>query len=882
MESVQLHQRLTSGTPFLGGEDFYQTKVPSDFYDNLGRKISRRKYQLEALGRFIYYFKDYPARPKNVPIKLLFHMATGSGKTLIMAGLILYLYEQGYRNFLFFVNSTNIIDKTRDNFLNPSSGKYLFADSVQIGHKNIRIREVDNFSASNQDDINIVFSTIQGLHSRLTSPRENAVTFEDFENQKIVMISDEAHHINAETKKGKDLNQSELFEITSWEQTVTKIFNSDAFNIMLEFTATADFTHPEIEKKYQDKILFDYPLREFRQDGYSKEVNVLQADLPDFDRALQAVLLSQYRLKLFSRYKKQIKPVILFKSRTIKESKAFYYEFVKRMKKLKSNELVRIGGNPNLDPVLGNVFRYFKTHNITLPNIAAELREDFAEEKCLLINSEDINAEDSILVNTLESDNNSVRAIFAVAKLNEGWDVLNLFDIVRLYNTRDAKAGKPGRTTISEAQLIGRGARYCPFQISDDQPLYQRKYDIRGSEEENELKVCEELYYHSSYNPRYIDELHTALEEIGIKAKEVKQKSLKLKQDFKQTTFYKSGYLFLNEQKKYARSDVYGVPSSFIDTVHKHELATGYTVSAGAFADATQTVLAKKQKDFQLIDFGIAVIRKAINELNFYRFSNLRIHLPNLNSISEFITDEKYLGKLTVEVTGLEGSINAMTQDQKLEITICILGKLAGTLEADKVDFKGTKEFKPYLLKDKIIDKTLNFSIDGSGNRETGIGQSETTDATLALDLSIKDWYVFNDNFGSSEEKHFVKYIDKVFEKLKDRYDQIYLVRNERHFKIFTFDDGRAFEPDFVLFLSETGSGKTLHYQVFIEPKGDPYILLDAWKEKFLLTLKKEHELEQLWSDKEFIIWGMPFYNFNQKVKEFSEAFQDLLPKDVD
>ena len=52
-------------------------------------------------------------------------MATGSGKTLIMAGAIIYLYKQGYRNFLFFVNSTNIINKTRENFLNPLSSKYL-------------------------------------------------------------------------------------------------------------------------------------------------------------------------------------------------------------------------------------------------------------------------------------------------------------------------------------------------------------------------------------------------------------------------------------------------------------------------------------------------------------------------------------------------------------------------------------------------------------------------------------------------------------------------------------------------------------------------------------------------------------------------------------
>src|SRR5690606_24479031 len=130
------------------------------------------------------------------------------------------------------------------------------------------IKEVDNFSSANQDDINIVFSIIQVLHMRLNTPKENIITFEYFEYKNIVLISDEAHHINAETKKGNDLNQTELFEVTSWEQTVTKIFNANADNILLEFTATADLNNPDIERKYRDKIIYDYPLKEFRKDGY--------------------------------------------------------------------------------------------------------------------------------------------------------------------------------------------------------------------------------------------------------------------------------------------------------------------------------------------------------------------------------------------------------------------------------------------------------------------------------------------------------------------------------------------------------------------------------------------------------------------------------------
>src|SRR5690625_6058371 len=57
-------------------------------------------------------------------------------------------------------------------------------------------------------------------------------------------------------------------------------------------------------------------------------------------------------------------------------------------------------------------------------------------------------------LNSLESPTNLYRVIFAVARLTEGWDVLNLFDIVRLSDDPKAKGTKA--TTMSEAQLIGR------------------------------------------------------------------------------------------------------------------------------------------------------------------------------------------------------------------------------------------------------------------------------------------------------------------------------------------------------------------------------------------------------------------------------------------
>jgi type III restriction enzyme len=150
-----LYQKLDSASEM----GFLDKTQPLFISKNLNPQFAIREYQKEAFARFFYYVKSYPQRKQ--PIHLLYNMATGSGKTFVMAGIILYLYEQGYRNFLFFVNSTNIIDKTKANFLDSNSSKYLFNDKVSFDDKIVNIKEVSNFTANQTDDIQIKFTTIQ-------------------------------------------------------------------------------------------------------------------------------------------------------------------------------------------------------------------------------------------------------------------------------------------------------------------------------------------------------------------------------------------------------------------------------------------------------------------------------------------------------------------------------------------------------------------------------------------------------------------------------------------------------------------------------------------------------------------------------------------------
>ena len=225
----------------FGRREIQNTEIPKYLTDNLNPEFELREYQKEAFARFLLcYENNFPG--EGEPPHFLFNMATGSGKTLIMAGLILYLYEKGYRNFLFFVNSTNIIEKTKDNFLNPRATKYLFSENIHIDGQRVSVTQVDNFDGVSENDINICFTTIQQLHTDMTSERENALTYENFADQEIVLLADEAHHMNVSTR-----SQQELFE--SWENTVERIFKLNQANLLLEFTATHDYeTAAMVEK----------------------------------------------------------------------------------------------------------------------------------------------------------------------------------------------------------------------------------------------------------------------------------------------------------------------------------------------------------------------------------------------------------------------------------------------------------------------------------------------------------------------------------------------------------------------------------------------------------------------------------------------------------
>ena len=864
-----------------GFKDF-QADLPDYITKNLKHPL--RPYQKEAIGRYLHYKTD---TNRAIPEQVLYNMATGSGKTLLMAAVILEKYHQGERNFIFFVNNDNILTKTKDNFLESSSGKYLFANKIVMNGQIVSVREVADFSDSRDDSINIVFTTIQKLHQDLNTPRENRLSYEQFKDISVVMLADEAHHLNA------GLSKSEKDDNNSWTSTIEAIQRTAKKSSIFEFTATIDLTNSTLAQKYEKSLLFKYDLKEFRLDKYSKDVLFHLVDGEVNNRMLQAIIISQYRKKIALKNGINLKPLVMYKSQKIAESQKNMEVFLDLLENLAPDDVQAqrdlVSEMDEKSSILKKALTYFEKVGISDTDLVAELQEDFRKERLLLVDGKNKHKDSLTLLNTLEHPSNEIRAIFAVDMLNEGWDVLNLFDIVRLYDTRDGKTTKngfvAGKTTNTEKQLIGRGARYYPFVIGDTtEEKYIRKFD---ENENNELRVIEQLHYHSANNPRYISELKQVLRESGIfDDQNLEERELKLKESFKKTRTYTDGVVWMNkrlsfeqlvEQRQENLFDTNFIPQSF-----EVKLPTHGVQDIEAFDETTYVSEALDAMTFKFGKvIGKNISRAAINRNKKFTFENLQNAFVGLSSLSGFID---MLSDIDLRVECQYKMLSDLTPDDKLYITEKLLHHIEKDLIATEERFFGSEKFEQYKIKDLFEDNILRkYTINHQSQAEFGLSQKNPAETQYFEDLDNLDWYAYDDNFGTSEEKLLVRLIKDLMTELEEKWTDIYLLRNEKAVKIYSFDKGQAFEPDFLMFANDKNTGN-VSWQIFIEPKGSQFLDSDntfknskeGWKQEYLRQISERDEVRTLVDDDRYRIVGLPFFNEAVSKDEVREELRKL------
>lgn len=878
----------------FGKRYFDSINLPNFLTENLNCNFALRPYQELAFKSFLTYFEngfDF----KELPLHLLFNMATGSGKTLIMAGCILYLYKKGYRKFLFFSTSNPIIEKTKGNFLDLFSNKYLFNQKINIDGKNIEIKQIDVFDEADEDNINIKFTTIHKLHLDLSKDAENSLNFNDLKTQKIVLIGDECHHFNKKTKEKKQLEFEEISkDEKNWETTIEKILNSNDENILLEYTATIDWNNENIRDKYLSKCLIKYDLKEFREDGYSKEIKLFQSDagIEKENLILQAIIINQYKQDIATDHNLNIKPIILFKAnKTIAESKEneeLFNNLISNLDQDKINDLRDLVIKNKDHDILSKIFNYYDAKDKNYNNLIRNIKSNFAKNKLLNVNEyafdgkkqntknyqkfENETKNQENILNSLEDIDNEIRAIFAVDKLNEGWDVLNLFDIVRLYDTRDpnTKEKKAGKTTIAEAQLIGRGARYYPFYLDYQEDKFQRKFDFDNNKS---LRILEILHYHSVYNSRYISELTKELIRTGAMDEKENQitKKIKIKESFKKEDLYKNGFVFLNERKptNYKEYKIWQNLSFIKGEPLEYDIYSGKTKEELALVEKerSENIAKKDSKLITISQINRNILDHLLNEYDFFDFNNLNKYIKDqLKNNDDF--RQNYLNDLNIRIKGLKSDLENLSQDNLYKIGQFALNQIEEELKNNITHYQGTKEFKrKKMIKDAFDDKDLNFDKNSSKLKNESKWQ-EFSDQN--------DWLIYDQFFGTSEEESLLEFIKDFIDDLKQKYEDVKLIRNERSVEIYSFKEGQRFEPDFILILKERKS--IMHYQLFIEPKGNHLKdnKIEQWKSDFLKEIKTEFKDKIIeWNDhKKFRIIGLDFYNKENRgifEKEFKE-----------
>ncbi|MBH0307228.1 DEAD/DEAH box helicase family protein [Helicobacter pylori] len=811
-----------------------EIELPTHITSNLKKEL--RDYQKQAIYKYLEKRQSNPTQKH-----FMFEMATGSGKTLVMAGLILECYKQGYQNFIFFVNSASILEKTKLNFTDSASSKYLFSENININDKNTEIKSINNLNESHNNAINIYFSTIQGLFSLFTRAKENAITLEDLKDQKLVFLADEAHHLNTETKK--KLNDSEASEKRNWESVVKLALEQNKDNLLLEFSATIP-NEKSVKEKYENLKAFTYTLKQFSEDKFCKNIYSLSYENKALEtRFLGACVSSLYKELLAQHHNiENFKPCILFKSERIEESKKNQERFNAFLENLSPLDL------ENFFHYSHNAFfkdakSFFDKQHYT-PNLAAFLQTKFKKSTQINTNNEKELEKGMLLLNSLEDRDNPKRVIFSVDKLNEGWDVLNLFDIVRLKNKASQK------DTIKDAQLIGRGARYYPFSYNDFKPsrieFYQRKFDLA-----NPLSTLERLDYHAIYDSEFIAKLNNELQDLGLGFVNEKQ-TIPLTPTKRFKCYYASNTK--DKNKNLFNKDYTDPVEATLKSLHVPLFAFGVREKKVDFkeenkGDRTYYI------PYILDKIPLNYFLKALNLKNL-DFKTLKKAFKKhaFNNKVGFI--ERYVSSLK---TNFHKSQKFDNNEILLKLAVYIIENLKDTLlkEQDKpsVSALELKEFETH-------NKSLSAS-----EWEKGI--------------PFYEWLLFKDmrKLDSDLEREFLDFINKNKEVLDKKFKEWCVLRNDHFAELKVFCDiegpfyAQGFEPDFILF-AQTHEDEFLGFTCYMEAKGEHLEPSNAWKEEFLEMLEnatlKSH-------NKKLHLKGLPFFTFTNNNRtlnaEFVEAF---------
>lgn len=252
------------------------------------------------------------------------------------------------------------------------------------------------------------------------------------------------------------------------------------------------------------------------------------------------------------------------------------------------------------------------------------------------------------------------------------------------------------------------------------------------------------------------------------------------------------------------------------ETQFKADVNDEIAQQIGTQNNFTQTI---KMSEMERHIFNKALHIKGKNSQSLFHFDRLqsKLNIQNRNELQNNL-----LKDWQIEFLGLEQD-KQINPDDKLAGCLKILEMVEKHLNESDIPFIGTKEFTPKKL----------WEIFGTPKQKWV--KKDDVKTTIAMQ---NDWYVMDNFVGTSLEEELIQFISERLGDLKSKYD-VHLIRNEEVFKLNNFADGEGFMPDFILLLkdkqksSSNGVNDFLHYQIFIEPKGEHLVEMIGGKKLF-------------------------------------------------
>ncbi|MBX7135121.1 MAG: DEAD/DEAH box helicase family protein [Fimbriimonadaceae bacterium] len=366
--------------------------------DDLDRLEPKRLYEQMAEAGY---------RVDSLPPQLIFNLATGVGKTLLMGALIDYLYLSGQsRNFLVLAPRAAILEKL-ERESSQHNEKYLLVDPELVTEPALCIRSnLERFRPS-EDGLNLFIlspQSISGKDKRFSKPDEfrgESVAEYLTRVDDLVVLVDESHHLGDPSK-----------ERAAWTQAIHDL----APRLYFGFTATPRDPAPGVS------IVHTYDLAEcLRDELYTKGVKLL---VKPYDTSLSEDEWDHYTVD---------------------------YALERLSRKQKAIDALR-EDRPDF-PAIQAVALICASDTAHAERIGKWLRESrgLADEEVLVTHSEKRLTESEIqrLV-AIDEPGSPVRVVVNVFQLTEGWDVTNVYVIAPL---------RQMATFQGALQTLGRGLR---------------------------------------------------------------------------------------------------------------------------------------------------------------------------------------------------------------------------------------------------------------------------------------------------------------------------------------------------------------------------------------------------------------------------------------